>query len=247
MNTEPRWRPKLLLTGNLIALLLFTTWLLEPTRSLWLALDEQVFWAANRSLADGELWQKIWAIANNRAFDLVAAASMILLYAHFVLFRDRANLRRYIAIGILMSISILVIVKSGKWIPIERPSGTFIYPEALRLSDLLPSFYPKDASDDSFPGDHGLVLLICAGFIAFYLPRTYAVFALLFTVIFTIPRLMSGAHWLSDELVGAIGWGSLGLSWILATPLQGIAVGWLEKMIGKFKKTKGSDNPLAAS
>ncbi len=236
MNTEPRWRPLLLLTGNLIALLLFASWLLEPTRSLWLALDEQVFWAANHSLAEGELWQKTWAIANNRAFDLVAAAAMILLYAHFVFFRDRENLTRYIAIGVLMTISILVIVKTGKWIPIERPSGTFIYPEALRLSDLLPHINPKDASDDSFPGDHGLVLLICAGFIAFYLPRTYAAFALLFTVIFTVPRLMSGAHWLTDELVGAIGWGSLGLSWILATPLQGIAVGWLEKMFGRTRK-----------
>ena len=126
MNTEPRWRPRLLLTGNLIALLLFASWLLEPTRSLWLALDEQVFWAANHSLADGELWQKTWAIANNRAFDLVAAAAMILLYAHFVFFRDRENLTRYIAIGVLMTISILVSVKTGKWIPIERPSGTVI-------------------------------------------------------------------------------------------------------------------------
>jgi membrane-associated phospholipid phosphatase len=231
MQRESRWHPIALLFANLVAIVLFTSWLLEPTRSLWLALDESFFWATNRSLAEGELWRQIWAVANHRAFDLVAAISMLLLYGHYVLLRQRQNLRHYIAIGILLTIAITLILQGSKLIPIDRPSATMIYPEALRLSELVPYITTKDIASDTFPGDHGLVLLLFAGFILYNLPRTYGVIALLFAFIFTLPRLMSGAHWLTDELVGAIGVGSLALGWIFATPLHDRVVDWLERKL----------------
>jgi membrane-associated phospholipid phosphatase len=223
--------------GNLIAAVLFITWLLEPTRSLWLALDDWAFWSMNNSLAEGELWRQFWAVTNNRAFDLVAAFSMLLLFGHCALIKDRAHLLRYVAIGILMTFSIILIVQFGKMLPVERPSGTFIYSDALRLSDLVPHIDTKDLSEDSFPGDHGLVLLLCTGFILYNLPRAYGLLALLFMVIFTLPRLVSGAHWLTDELVGAVGMGFLGLSWILATPLHDRSVSWLEAKLQRFRRS----------
>ncbi len=231
---KTRWHPLPLLFGNLIAVVLFLSWLLDPTRSLWLALDDTVFWTFNHSLAEGDLWRQFWAITNNRAFDLVAAFSMLALFGHRALLKDRQHLYRYIAVGILMTITVVVVVKSGKWLPVERPSGTYIYSEALRLSELVPHIDTKDISEDSFPGDHGLVLLLCTGFILVNLPRIYGVLALIIMVVFTLPRLVSGAHWLSDELVGAVGWGCLWLSWILATPLHDLVVerleGWLKRI-----------------
>jgi membrane-associated phospholipid phosphatase len=235
---EARWRPLPLAAGNLIAAVLFLTWLLEPTRSLWLGLDDQVFWAMNNSLAEGELWQQFWAVANNRAFDLAAALSMLLLFAHRALLKDREHLTHYVAIGILMTVSVVLMLQFGKWIPIERPCGTIVYPDALRLTELVPHIDTKDISDDSFPGDHGLVLLLCAGFILYNLPRAYGALALLFMVIFTIPRLMSGAHWLSDELVGAVGLGLFSLSWVLATPLHDRVVNWLGERLRRFRERR---------
>ncbi len=234
MQQEYRWRPVALLSANILALLLFASWLLEPTRSLWLALDDSVFWAANRSLAEGELWREIWAITNHRAFDVVAALSMLLLFGHYALLRDRQNLGRYIAIGLLLTVTITLLLQGSKWIPIERNSATMFYPEALRLSELVPYITTKDISGDTFPGDHGLVLLLFAGFILYNMPRSYGVIALLFAFVFTVPRLMSGAHWLSDELVGAIGLSCLGLGWILATPLHDRVVDWLERPINRW-------------
>jgi membrane-associated phospholipid phosphatase len=233
---EARWRPLPLLAGNLLAAALFLSWLLEPTRSLWLDLDNWAFWSMNNSLAEGDLWRQFWAVTNNRAFDLVAAFAMLLLFAHQALLKEREHLYRYIAVGLLMTVSVLVIVKSGKWLPIERPSGTFIYPDALQLSDLVPHIDTKDISEDSFPGDHGLVLLICTGFFLYNLPRIHGLLALLFMVVFTVPRLVSGAHWLTDELVGAVGWGCLGLSWILATPLHDKVVSWLEAGLQRLRR-----------
>jgi membrane-associated phospholipid phosphatase len=237
MQRESNWHPIALLCANLVAIVLFASWLLEPTRSLWLALDESFFWATNRSLAEGELWRQIWAVANHRAFDLVAALSMLSLYGHYALLRQREHLTHYIAIGLLLTIAIILIVQGSKLIPIDRPSATMVYPEALRLSKLVPYIATKDIASDTFPGDHGLVLLLFAGFILYNMPRTYGVIALLFAVIFTLPRLMSGAHWLSDELVGAIGVGSLALGWIFATPLHDRVVDWLERKL--TRKSRG--------
>jgi len=234
-DTHSLWRLQILILCNLFAIILFASWLLEPTRSLWMKLDVWSFWAMNNSLAEGKTWQWFWAITNNRAFDLVPAFCMLLLYSHCSLRNDRKNLNRYIAIGILLVITVLVASQLGKAIPIKRPSATFAFPEALRISQLVPEIMTKDTASDSFPGDHGLILLLYAGFVAFFMPRIYGILAALMVIPFTLPRLMSGAHWLTDEIVGAIAVGMITLSWVLATPLHNIAVDLFEGWVIKFR------------
>jgi len=237
--TQTQWHLKTLIAGNIIALALILSWLYEPTRSLWLALDVRAFWAMNDSLNWGTAWQKIWAIANNRAFDLAAAVSMLALFSHRALTDERSRLNHYMALGILLFLILMVAMQLGKSLPIERPSATAQFPEALRLSVLVPDISTKDYSGDSFPGDHGLVLLICAGFAFFYLPPMHAVLALLFSLVFTLPRLMSGAHWLTDEIVGAIAMASFVLSWLFATPLHSKLQQWLEGFVSSMRARIG--------
>jgi len=238
-STHSYWRPTLLVSGNLLALALMISWLFEPTRSLWLTLDANVFWAMNGSLNWGDTWQKIWAIANNRAFDLAAAISMLSLFALRALRDDPQQLNRYIAMGLFMFVTLVIAMQIGKALPIERPSATAHFPEALRLTELVPDISTKDYSGDSFPGDHGLVLLICAGFALVYLPHLYALLAALFCVMFTLPRLMSGAHWLTDEIVGAIAVGSFILSWVFASPLHRKVMAGLESWVGSVRRRIG--------
>jgi membrane-associated phospholipid phosphatase len=226
------WYPTPLILCNLLGLALMTSWLLEPTRSLWLALDAQVFWAMNDSLRWGSGWQILWAIANNRAFDLVAAAFMGMLFVHQALWADRGQLKRYIALGLFMLLTVLITAQIGKALPIERPSATAQFTQALHLSELVPQIPTKDYSGDSFPGDHGLALLLCAGFAFIYLPRLHALLAAFFMFAFTLPRLMSGAHWLTDEIVGALAIGAIVLGWLFATPLHNHALGWFERRLG---------------
>ncbi len=235
-----QWRPTALILANLFGIILFASWLFEPTRSLWMELDNTAFWAMNNSLAEGRTWQWLWAITNHRLFDLVAMASMLLLYCHRSLIGDRENVNRYIAIGILLLLTALIASQIGKALPIERISGTFEYPEALRVSQLVP-VAAKDTAIDSFPGDHGLILLLFAGFVSFFMPRSYGITASIMMVAFTLPRLMSGAHWLTDEIVGALSIGVILLSWILATPLHRWALDVIEGWVMRCRK-KSSDS-----
>ncbi len=234
---QGRWRPLILISANLFGIALFASWLLEPTRSLWMELDNLTFWSMNNSLAEGKAWRWFWAIANNRMFDLVTLGCMLLLFSDYSLRKDRQNLNRYIAIGILMLIAVLVASQVGKAIPITRPSAANYYPEALRLSHLVPEIYTKDISGDTFPGDHGLILLLYAGFVGFFMSRTYGLIAIIMMVVFTLPRLMSGAHWLTDEIVGAVAIGVITLSWLLATPLHSVAINRLEVWVAKRRSS----------
>lgn len=44
--------------------------------------------------------------------------------------------------------------------------------------------------------------------------------ALLIVVIFAFPRVMIGAHWLTDIVVGSLSAVLIGLPWVLMTPLS---------------------------
>ena len=50
-------------------------------------------------------------------------------------------------------------------------------------------------------------------------PRRSAIVASILAVIFMMPRLISGAHWLTDDVIGGALPALLVVSWLLATPL----------------------------
>jgi membrane-associated phospholipid phosphatase len=229
------WHPAAFFLGCGLSIALLMSWFFEPTRSLWLALDENVFWALNNSLAWGRGWQVFWAIANNRAVDIVAALCIIGLFAHFVLRKARDRMDFFVAVGLMLTGLIYVGSQLTGAIFVERPSPTLVHPNAMHLSELVFWIPTKDVSSDGFPGDHATVLLICAGVITFYLPRCYAATAWAIAIVFMAPRLMSGAHWVTDYLVGSGAVAGFVLSYVFATPLHSIMIGGLEGIIRRYR------------
>jgi len=234
-----RWHPAALALGCGLSAALLASYFLEPTRSLWLALDQRVFWTLNRSLAWCRAWQVFWAIANSRASDIVAGLLMVGLYAHFMLRRARRATTELIAIGLMLTGLILVAVQIGKAIPYERPSATEVDGGALRLSELVAWIPTKDSSADTFPGDHAMVLFICAGVITFYLPRAYAIAAWVLAAVFMVPRVVSGGHWLTDDVVGSAAIAGAVLSCTFATPLHRITTDVLERVVRRARGCRG--------
>ena len=53
-------------------------------------------------------------------------------------------------------------------------------------------------------GDHALFLMIFAGFALRYLPRWAGVVAVVMVPLFSAPRILAGAHWMTDVYVGAL-------------------------------------------
>ncbi len=230
---EQDWHPVAFATGCGFCVLLLVSWFVEPTRSLWLAVDDRFFFAVNGSLASAGNWQVFWALANNRMVDIVSALTVVALYAHFVWRYESVRTDRSIARGLLLTGMVIAAkqIAEALAVLVGRTGPTIVHPDAIRLSKLLPGFPTKDTGHVVFPGDHATILLVCAGFLTFYLPRRYAVVGWIAAVAFSIPRLVGGGHWLTDDLVGAVAVAGFILTYVFATPLHRIATERLETTI----------------
>ena len=225
------WRVPILAVWQIVAVLLLLSWFVEPTRSVWLDWDEGFFRYFNDSLKTGsDSWRMLWALTNHRLFDGVSAGLLVLVFLVSAWRKGRETWVWHCAVVSVTVVAAVVGTRIGHLIPVERPSATMLYADAFRLNQWASAFETKDISHSTFPGDHAMVALIGCGYAFHYLGRAYALAAFAAGIVIVMPRLVGGAHWLSDELVGAGFIGILILSWSFYTPLSDILVAKAERL-----------------
>ncbi|MDX5626457.1 MULTISPECIES: phosphatase PAP2 family protein [unclassified Brenneria] len=233
------WRNALsILLLNIVGIGLFLSWYLPPDHGFWFSLDRHIFFYFNHQLTQSTLFLKLVAIANLRAFDACALIVMGLLYLSFYLKAAPPERRRLLIIGIVMLISALVLNQLGHLLPVRHTSPTLYFHDIYRVSDLT-DIPAKDASKDSFPGDHGMMLMVFAAFMLRYFSRTAFAIAVAIVIIFSLPRVMIGAHWFTDIAVGSLSVVLVGLSWWLLTPASDTLINLLHRYLpGRFSPRK---------
>lgn len=204
---------------NIAGLALFFSWMLPVNHGFWFPVDVGVFRYFNNQLVESRVFLWLVAIANNRAFDGFSLVAMGLLMFSYWLKQTPNGRRQIMIIGVVMLMTAVVLNQLGQQLPVQRHSPTLWFTDAHRVSDLV-SIPTKDASTDSFPGDHGLMLMIFCGFMLRYFGlRAFAISLIIF-VVFSLPRIMIGAHWFTDIFVGSLSVILVGLPWVLMTPLS---------------------------
>lgn len=205
---------------NLAGLALFLSWYLPENHGIWAFFDVEVFRFFNHKLGENRLFLWGVAITNNRAFDGCSLLAMGCLMLRFWLKETSAGRRQIVIMGLVMLLTAVVLNQLGQTlIPVKRASPTLTFDNIYRVSELL-HIPTKDASRDSFPGDHGMMLLIFSAFMLRYFGKTAGITALIIFVVFAFPRVMIGAHWLTDIVVGSLTVVLIGLPWWLMTPLS---------------------------
>lgn len=231
-------RLPLILLLNVAGLGLFLSWYLPVNHGFWFPVDAGIFHFFNQHLADSRGWAWFLAIINNRAFDGCSLLAMGCLMLSFWLKEDATGRRRIIIIGLVMLLAAVIINQLAQHLmPVKRASPTLFFPDVYRVSDLI-NFSTKDASKDSFPGDHGMMLLIFSTFMWRYFGGKAFVVALIIFVIFTFPRVMIGAHWFTDIAVGSLTAVLIGIPWVLMTPLSDKIIALFEQYLPRslYKK-----------
>ncbi len=219
---------------NVVGIALFLSYYLPANHGFWAPIDKSVFFYFNRRLATNEAFLHLVAVTNNRAFDLCSLLAMGLLYLSYYMKRDRNGRRQMVLVGIVMLLTAVVLNQLGHLLPVVHKSPSLSFPHVNRVSELT-GIPTKDSSGDSFPGDHGMMLMVFTIFMFRYLGvRAFAI-ALLITIVFAMPRLMIGAHWFTDIMVGSLSVVLVGGSWWLMTPASDILVNWLDKKLPKKK------------
>ena len=108
--------------------------------------------------------------------------------------------------------------------------------DALRLVSNFVHFATKDSAGNSFPGDHGIMAMIFAGFMLSFGDRVTRLASIALVTCAVAPRIMVGAHWLSDVMVGSLSLALLLLPWVLCTPLASRTSCWISDGLTRARK-----------
>lgn len=219
----PRWRPAAFATAHVISFLLIASWVLPPFSGWWEALDRATFEFLNGTLEGDRTMQLFWAAANHRSVDLVSGSICTLVFISWLWSQPRTvQVWRSAMLGATaLPVIILPFIAHDvleEVFHFERPSPSIVYEDALRLTQLVPELETKDASLYSFPGDHAFVLFAIIFFYGAFKARKWVVVSSVVAAIFLLPRLVAGAHWLSDNIIGGAVPALLVTAWMLATP-----------------------------
>lgn len=238
-TTESNWQPGRLVVMNFIAVLWLASWWFPELgiRYYWDQLDLAAFYFLNGMLADSPVSQVFWAVTNYRAFDLVPALFLGLVFFNWAISDGQKHLARRIGLFFFLFIYSVVILELSKltldWINRSSPSND-IKP-VFRLSELVPGINAKDSSGQSFPGDHATVLILWSGYFFLFTNVKRGLLVLLAAMFFVLPRLVAGAHWLTDILIGSGAVALIGLAWLSATPLRLCAMRWFSRIGQKLE------------
>jgi Kdo2-lipid A phosphotransferase len=184
---------------HLTALLLLATFFL----GYWDGVDRDAFEVFNHWLLLSGAWAEFVAIANQRWVDFVAGSVMLLTLGHFA-WRSKPSKRlRVFAAAILMGTTFSAAVAAGDFMP-KRLSPSLSHEHAVRVTEQFPHIRTKDASKASLPSDHaiGFFTFLLFAFYRFASRALWLVAPLI--ALLAMPRLLVGAHWLTDYLCGAL-------------------------------------------
>ncbi|WP_158772568.1 phosphatase PAP2 family protein [Cobetia sp. L2A1] len=224
---------------NAIGLVLLACWWI-PALDFWAVLDSDVFWGFNLLISPlNPHWDTLLGLLNTRTFDAFAFLMMGVLFVWAMLSDERPHrYRHWLSIGITMLLTAgLISLFVLRVISYEHASPTRMFAHAQHLSELV-SFKTKDSASNSFPGDHGLMLMVFAGYMLAFAPRHIALWSLIFVVILSAPRIMVGAHWFSDVYLGSLSIALTALPWVLCTPLAHAATSHIEHSLERLDRRR---------
>lgn len=231
MNNTFSFRVGIFTILNLISLLLVASWSGGITREYWDILDQWMFAKTNPWLNEfSATLSWLWAILSIRISDLIPLFIMLWFFSiKGAIFANKERLSGLVGFVLLLIVMLFVRETLDFYVNLEnlgRPSPTAVIDSAVRLSSIYPSFDLKDWDGDSFPGDHAAVLFTWFGYCLFFVRNKWSFLVVFFVMLFSLPRLMAGAHWLSDIMVGGV-----------STALTTLAFGLYTPMLNKLQKS----------
>jgi membrane-associated phospholipid phosphatase len=237
ITVERTWKLKLLLLCYVIGAFLFVSLFWSVTKGYWQIVDVAFFKAINGTLKGNPRWQLFWAFANHRLADWVEDLCVLGFFIAYVARAHKTLRLRKVAelIFCILFIGMIIYLVNQKLFrentTLPRLSPSLVVEDCVRLSKEIPWMKIKDSSSKSFPGDHGTTAVLFAASFFYLARKRLGLFACLYAAFLCMPRLIAGAHWLSDILVGSGCIALLFLSTAFCTPLFTRFSGGCERLL----------------
>lgn len=219
------WKWKLLLLWHVVGALLVGSLFWPVTKVYWEMIDVAFFKMINSTLRDRPTWQLFWACANHKFADWVEDVCILAFFIAYVKQAHRSLRLRKVAevlfcalfIGTVICLVNQIMFREN--LKITRLSPSNIVDNCVRLSKEIPWMRVKDVSSKSFPGDHGTTALLFGASFSLLAGWRLGVLASLYAAFLCMPRMITGAHWFSDVVVGSGTITIITLSWAFCSPL----------------------------
>lgn len=239
-----QWRFKPLLLAHILIALGLSALFAPLTHDYVQAFDLIIFKALNSSLQWGRPWQVFWALANHKLADWIEDIVILVFAAIYVRGAAKGQkLYRSSQIIFLVLYSALIIFIVNKiilrdWVDILRNSPTLVDESSIKLSKHISWLKIKDGSPKSFPGDHATTAIIFGAAFVYLGSRKMKICAAAYAVFLCLPRMILGAHWLSDVVIGSGSIVGFFFMWAWCTPFAERCTKSIERLLNRFRKTK---------
>jgi len=236
-KTQAKWQATRLTQYSLLVSISLLLWIIPTTRLFCIWLDAKTFEALNSSLLYSRAWQLLWGYLNHPNESwlnviFLIAVNIVGIYS-LPNFRRRKALAGVIYFWVFFQFVLLFTNKFfAGWLDIHRASPSLVISPWVLLTDSLNIASLKVSSTNSFPAGHALVLIFWAKFTMLYSKPWVHKLAWLTVLVLILPRMFSGAHWLSD-VVFTVCYSLLWFEIAAGTPLFGFATRNIEKLIGE--------------
>src|SRR5579862_1514005 len=231
------WKIKQLVFFHVLIFIALWSLFTTGTKIFWETIDIAFFKVVNSTLRDNPRWQLFWAFANHKTADWIEDLVVLgFFFAYVIQGRKGMRLRRVaeLLFSVLYIAVIIYCVNKTlfrEYLEIPRLSPTLTVENSVHLSEEIPWLSIKDDSVKSFPGDHGTTALLFAASFSYFAGRRLGILACLYALFLCLPRLITGAHWLSDVIVGSGSITLLFLGWAFCTPMGEWCIQQLERML----------------
>jgi membrane-associated phospholipid phosphatase len=239
---ERKWKLKKLLLCHMIVALLIATFFWPLTKVFWEKLDVLFFQTINATLKGNPNWQLFWACANHKIADWVEDVCLVTFWVIYIRSKIPSQRARGVAellFCVLYIAAIIFFVNQlvfRETLQIPRDSPTSMFDSAVKLSREINWMKIKDHSSTSFPGDHGTTALLFAASFTFFAGWRFGLVAWGYALFLCLPRLITGAHWLSDVILGSGSIALLFLGWAFYSPFSQRIIDGIEKGISWIKR-----------
>jgi membrane-associated phospholipid phosphatase len=210
----------------------------RTVKQFWDELDKKTFITLNNIVKRFPQTRWITALCTTHRFDFFTDIIMLFTIYNAIQLDGPDNSRRegFIRFGSYAVITFIlykvVAYLMVTFIKPRRKSPTLVL-GGYRLSKLDTSMNLKDSSPESFPGDHTAIVMLFSAYMMTFKSLYFSVLSVVFAVLCSIPRLISGAHWLTDALIGATSIVSIVLGIYYGTPLHHVST----KLLTNLYKT----------
>jgi len=222
-----------------------------PTKSLWASFDTWIFHTCNASVANHPIQRIFWALANIKITDLFGAFFLVGCFVCYILEAQGAERKKrtaqllYTLLWFEITISLskqLFITPIIEYFSLYRHGPTLVFPDTAHfLSKLVPWHKIKDCSHSCFPGDHATVVYQWCALFTFFAGKRWGIPTTILSTLFVVPRIISGAHWVSDILVGSLSIATIAVFLATSPSIMDRILPYLYRFLGYKTQTEDTD------